>query len=146
MEKDYNLLSQDDIDHLIDYGSEGSEDILNDEEVIDLLREIINKENKLVLESKTEKCAAYMRQKMTESINLYCNKNADYGDSFGQSIKEWGFLSALIRIGDKYNRLKSLIGDGKNIQVKDESIEDTLIDLANYSLMLAFELNEKENN
>ena len=69
--------------------------------------------------------------KMSE---IHSKKNADYGDSFGDTYNKYGFVSALVRLSDKLNRLNSLYRSG-NIQVKDESIEDTLLDLANYAVM-----------
>lgn len=43
-------------------------------------------------------------------------------------------IGILIRMGDKYTRICNLAGKGR-AAVKDESITDTLIDLANYSLL-----------
>ena len=65
--------------------------------------------------------------------NLYEKKNADYGNSFDKSCNEFGITAALVRMNDKFNRIKSLTKNDN--LVKDESIEDTLIDLANYSIM-----------
>ena len=45
-----------------------------------------------------------------------------------------------IRLEDKLNRLKSLTVNNKAQQVNDESIEDTLLDLANYAIMAVMEL------
>lgn len=42
-------------------------------------------------------------------------------------------------MGDKYNRFCRLIK--AEAQVKDESIRDTLIDLANYAIMTVMEMN-----
>lgn len=67
-------------------------------------------------------------------INLFCKKNADYGNSFDISYDTWGMISALIRLDDKMNRLKALVHNTEQ-QVKDESIRDTLLDLANYAIM-----------
>lgn len=69
---------------------------------------------------------------------LYARKNADYGDSFGKSFTEYGLTMACIRLEDKLNRIKSL--SKKEAQVSDESIVDTLMDLANYSIMTLVEL------
>ena len=82
---------------------------------------------------------------LVKDINkLYEQKNHDYGDSFGKSYAEDGLVMAKIRIGDKFNRFKTLIKS--DAKVNDESIRDTLIDLANYALMTVMELdNEKEN-
>lgn len=69
---------------------------------------------------------------------LYARKNADYGDSFGKSFKEYGLTMACIRLEDKLNRIKAL--RNKDAQVRDESITDTLMDLANYSIMTLVEM------
>ena len=79
-------------------------------------------------------------KKICESLNdLYKAKNEDYGDSFGKSYREYGLTMSCIRLEDKLNRLKSLNKNG-NAQVKDESIQDTLMDLANYAIMTLIEL------
>ena len=71
--------------------------------------------------------------------NLYDAKNLDYGDSFGQSFRKWGLPMACIRLGDKLNRLESF-AQKRDMHVIDESVEDTLRDLANYSIMTLIEL------
>ena len=81
-----------------------------------------------------------IHKNICDSLNdLYKKKNQDYGDSFSKSYKEYGLTMSLIRLEDKLNRLKSLNKNG-NAQVKDESIQDTLMDLANYSIMTLIEL------
>lgn len=75
---------------------------------------------------------------------IYINKNNDYGDSFSKVYKELGIISAVTRISDKYNRLVSL-ATGTEIKVKNESIIDTLMDMANYCLMTVMEIEENEN-
>ena len=72
--------------------------------------------------------------------NLYERKNKDYGDSFGKSFNEYGMTMSCIRLEDKLNRLKALTKPGAIQQVQDESIRDTLLDLANYSIMTVIEL------
>ena len=74
------------------------------------------------------------RQIALELTELYSKKNADYGNSFEESIKDFGISAALVRITDKYNRIKHLLKDSSNMQV-NESVEDTLKDLASYSIM-----------
>lgn len=73
--------------------------------------------------------------------SLYELKNKKYGDSFGQSVREFGYISALTRMSDKYNRLKQLIMSNQTGSDTDESLKDTLVDLANYCLMTVLELN-----
>ncbi len=68
-----------------------------------------------------------------ELNDLYKQKNHDYGNSFAILRKELP-NSILVRIYDKYQRLKTLL-TGTEQKVKDESIEDTLKDLANYCIM-----------
>ena len=80
-----------------------------------------------------------------ESLNaLYARKNADYGDSFGKSFKEYGLTMACIRLEDKLNRIKAL--SKQKAQVSDESIVDTLSDLANYAIMTLVEMTPSANH
>lgn len=44
----------------------------------------------------------------TEINELYAKKNHDYGDSFHQTFVEEGMAMARIRLGDKFNRFKTL--------------------------------------
>ena len=75
-----------------------------------------------------------LHRQICESLNkTYIRKNADYGDSYGQLRSKYPD-SILIRLFDKFSRLERLIS-GHEAQVKDESIEDTLLDMANYALM-----------
>lgn len=73
-----------------------------------------------------------------ELNQIYRDKNHDYGDSFGETFEKLGIISAVTRITDKVNRLQSLCTNEN--KVKDESIIDTLKDLANYSIMTLIEL------
>lgn len=75
--------------------------------------------------------------------NIYISKNSDYGDSFGETYKNLGIISAVTRITDKVNRLQSLCVQEQ--KVSDESMMDTLRDLANYAIMTIIEL-EGGNN
>lgn len=78
-----------------------------------------------------------------EINNLYAKKNHDYGDSFHQTYLEEGMAMPRIRLSDKLNRFKSLTRKNTR-QVEDESIRDTLIDLANYAIMTILEMEEAE--
>lgn len=72
---------------------------------------------------------------LTERLNTTLkSKNHDYGDSYAESVDEYGKVIMAIRISDKLNRLKTLI-KGDDRKVADESLEDTLLDLAGYSLL-----------
>lgn len=70
---------------------------------------------------------------------LFASKNADYGDAFHISFLDEGLAMARIRLGDKLARFKNLSRSNAQM-VSDESIRDTLIDLANYAIMTVMEL------
>lgn len=83
-------------------------------------------------------------KEIVEELNrVYEQKNTDYGDSFAESVREFGIVAALTRISDKYNRFKRLALGNRNL-VGDESIRDTLLDMANYCIMLSMILEEEQ--
>ena len=67
--------------------------------------------------------------------DTYKRKNSDYGNSVGDTYEKFGDISFLTRITDKYNRILSLADKGECGEVKDEVLEDTILDLANYCLL-----------
>lgn len=79
-----------------------------------------------------------------QMIDLARRKNNDYTasedpfDNFN-AVEVLGICKAetgvLVRMTDKYKRLISLL-NGKEQMVLDESIDDTLLDLANYAVLL----------
>ncbi len=78
-----------------------------------------------------------------QMLDLYKKKNADYGDSVADTYNKFGLDAFLVRMYDKINRVTTL-NHKKDQQVVDEKIEDTLLDLANYSILAIIELrNEK---
>ena len=78
-------------------------------------------------------------------LDTFSKKNHDYGNSFEQSLDEEGLAASRIRMGDKWNRFKNL-SKGKTVQVNDESIRDTLLDLAAYSIMTMIWLDKNGND
>lgn len=74
--------------------------------------------------------------------NTYRAKNHDYGNSFEQSLDKFGLVASVVRLGDKMNRIESLTK--KEAQVKDESIKDTLLDMANYAIMTVMWMNKNQ--
>lgn len=69
-----------------------------------------------------------------ELNNLYQEKNLKYGNSFEITYLEYGKAALLLRLDDKLSRAKMLLRN-PGTDPGDESIRDTLIDLANYALM-----------
>ena len=82
-------------------------------------------------------------KQITEELTaIYEAKNHDYGDSFQETYRKLGLISAVTRITDKVNRLQSL--SKKEQRVADESIRDTLVDCANYCIMTIIALEGTE--
>lgn len=65
-----------------------------------------------------------------EATSLCVSKQKDYGPA---NIAAFGELGVLIRLNDKFQRLKNLLTSGKS--PRNETIEDTWIDLANYAMI-----------
>ena len=80
-----------------------------------------------------------------ELKDLYLRKNTDYGDSFHKTFIEEGMAMSRIRLSDKLERFKRLTKSGEQ-NVKDESVRDTLIDLANYAIMTIVEMERVKND
>jgi hypothetical protein len=88
----------------------------------------------------------FHREMCDKMIEITKRKNADYAGSgddpfanFRQvgsivqvkGVIEIGFVT---RMSDKFARIGSFISNGE-LQVKDESVDDTLLDLANYCIL-----------
>ena len=81
---------------------------------------------------------------ITEEMNaLYERKNHDYGNSFSETFRKLGIISAATRMLDKMNRIVSLVTKDQQ-KVNDESLRDTLIDIANYAVMTIIEIDKKK--
>lgn len=78
----------------------------------------------------------------TDLSDTLIAKNHDYGNSFGDLVKEYGNIAMLIPLNNKIHRLDTLIKSDN--QVKDESIEDTLRDLAGYAILSLIEMNDQK--
>ncbi len=74
--------------------------------------------------------------------DLYDRKNRDYKDSFKRSLDKRGLIAYVVRAEDKFERIDNLLEN--QAQVKDEAIEDTIRDLANYSIMAVMWLESKK--
>lgn len=85
-----------------------------------------------------------MALRMRKGLQTYTAKNKDYGDSFAKSVDKYGYVAPIVRMEDKFNRIDRWLADS-NQEVKSESIIDTLEDLSNYCLMLANEIDIRED-
>ena len=70
-------------------------------------------------------------KQMTE---LYAEKNHDYGNSFDKGMQVIGLPYGVGRLYDKMNRIINLMNS--EAEVKNETMEDTVLDLACYAVML----------
>jgi hypothetical protein len=92
----------------------------------------------------------------TKKMKQICvAKNADYAgrksdnpfanftriEAMGVATVEQGFLTRMI---DKLSRLATFAESGQ-LMVKDESVEDTILDLCNYGILLAGYLKQKKD-
>lgn len=95
----------------------------------------------------------FMEAETKKMVEIARAKNADY-TGIGKSpfsnferVEQMGICSTeqgfLTRMTDKLSRIASFCAKGE-LQVKDESVEDTLRDLANYSILMLGYIREKK--
>lgn len=77
---------------------------------------------------------------LKEAYDLGVRKNHDYGTN---NILLYGVVGIIVRINDKLSRVKNLyVFEAKKLEPKvDEKIEDTLLDVVNYSTYALMLLN-----
>jgi hypothetical protein len=91
-----------------------------------------------------------------KSRSLMRKKNADYAGHQGVEpfanftrVESMGICKTesgmLVRMTDKMSRLSSFMEAGK-FEVKDESLEDTILDMINYSVLLYAYVTDKKNS
>jgi hypothetical protein len=68
-----------------------------------------------------------------EVVQLLMRKNNDYGSSYFELRDEYGYVAFLVRLADKFARLKHLAENKPAFE--DESVEDTLKDIVGYCLL-----------
>jgi len=92
-----------------------------------------------------------VKKSQEKGLELMKIKNADYSgivnrfknfDIAGDICNISSEKGILVRMADKIIRVGNLLDT--DAQVKDETIEDTLIDLSNYSLILLAKLKQKK--
>lgn len=98
-----------------------------------------------------------LHSEITEKAkNLMDKKNRDYAGNDGLEpfanftrVESMGICSTekgmLVRMTDKMSRLSSFFESGQ-LHVKDESFEDTIVDIINYSVLIYAYRKDKENN
>ena len=74
------------------------------------------------------------KELLNQMHELYKRKNADYGSSTNATYELFGDVSYAVRINDKMNRINNLLKKEK-VEVNDESVDDTIMDMANYCIL-----------
>lgn len=77
---------------------------------------------------------------VTGMEKLYEKKNANYGNSFEKLFNDLGPIAGLVPLHNKLDRITNLVKGGKN---DFESLEDSLVDLANYAILNLIELQKQ---
>lgn len=71
-------------------------------------------------------------------------KNALYDDSTSDTFKKFGALSYAVRLNDKLKRFHALVLSKTGIEgTDDESMVDTLMDMANYAVLAVMDIEEE---
>lgn len=81
-----------------------------------------------------------IEQQCVGLCNLLKRKNADYGDSFSEHPyllpKMFPSTAAYVRLSDKFHRLQTLLNTVGNRTNVNESLQDTIRDVAGYCILL----------
>lgn len=81
-----------------------------------------------------------MQEIFNKCLAIADAKGRDYSGTQDamSNFHDFGWKGIIVRLGDKWNRIKNLTNAGNNF-VKDESLEDTLLDNINYSVLALIE-------
>ena len=79
-----------------------------------------------------------------DMLDTFIKKNSDYGDSTTSTFNEFGLTSYAIRLSDKLNRIKTYCKN-RELNIKDENVVDTLLDMANYCLLAIIDIKGANN-
>lgn len=82
---------------------------------------------------------------LDEMADTFSKKNSDYGNAFEEILDDFGASYAVGRLKEKLKRLTQLVVSNKQ-EVKDESIEDTLLDMANYAVLTIMWLQKQKES
>ncbi len=88
---------------------------------------------------------AQITDKMKE---IYACKHHDYGQSTKDTYRKYGLVSMIVRMRDKLNRIESIYALMQNNEkpMVNESLYDTLGDLANYAIITMIEQMDLEED
>lgn len=88
---------------------------------------------------------------MKQAIELRAKKNADYGNGFLEAYNDpreidtsLGNVVIYFDLYRKFRRIENILLSGNKVQVSDETIEDTLIDMAIMSMNAIIALRKRQ--
>lgn len=92
-----------------------------------------NENNQDLLAKKVE-----LHKQVCKQLNeTYLKKNHDYNDAFSKRFNKRGMIYVIDKLQEKLDRIEAL--DAGVGLVAGESMEDSLLDLANYAIMTLVE-------
>lgn len=71
-------------------------------------------------------------------------KNERYGNSFTDTIDDYGLVASMVRLTDKFKRMTTLFKN-KELDSYDEPMLDTMLDMANYLIMTVAYMKEPKD-
>lgn len=84
-----------------------------------------------------------IHKQITDSIhNLFKSKRADYGSTTEELINLYGPVTMLVFLRTKLSRLDNLLMNNKT--PNNESVEDNIIDIANYAIIWLLEIQKEK--
>ena len=84
----------------------------------------------LALDLKTTAAQEFLRFAL-QNLVIFDNKQQDYGS---ENISDFGTFGVVVRMNDKFRRLKTLFNKRRKRPV-NESIEDSFRDISNYAII-----------
>ena len=93
------------------------------------------------IKSSYDKCVVLLKKKNNDyATDKDPFRNFRFSEIAGVPVEK----GIMVRMLDKMSRVSNLLENGKEAQVRDESIEDTLLDICNYAAILsAYRKNSK---
>ena len=83
---------------------------------------------------KDDKFRENYQKTVKELSDTFLIKNERYGNSFTNTIDDYGMVASIVRLTDKFNRMTTLFKN-KELDEDDEPMVDTMLDMANYLIM-----------
>lgn len=85
-------------------------------------------------EKREEQFLKNYEETLNELARTFFLKNERYGNSFTDTMEDYGLVSSIVRITDKFNRMTTLF-QNTELGCDDEPLKDTMLDMANYLIM-----------